>query len=411
MATTLLYHRDPLLLSFTATVMGHGIHGGRASVILDETAFYPEAGGQMADRGVLAGRAILDVQVDDDLVVHHVLEGDAPLPAPGTRVDGVIDGHRRRQHMAQHTAQHMLSQALLSGDGKAETVSARLGESGCTIDLDVPALSERSLREAEAVVNGLIDDDVTVTAFFPDEAQLSALPLRRRPKVSENIRVVVVGALDAPFDVSPCGGTHVVRTSQIGMVRITGVEKYKGMTRVHFQAGARARREASDRALLLEQLARSVSSVPEEVPAALEKLRVALKASQAETSAMATRMGTLLGEALARRATESVAAGVAPIAVEIVDGADMGLLRAVAARAVALSPALCVVVVAREADGGGAVIVSRGAQSTTDAGALLKQLVAAHGGKGGGKADSAQGRLAVVDDAALAALASGSPPP
>lgn len=404
MATTLLYHRDPLLLSFSATVTGHGVHGGKSAVILNETAFYPEAGGQMADRGTLAGRAILDVQVDDDGVVHHVLDGDQALPAPGARVDGVIDGQRRRQHMAQHTAQHMLSQALLSGSGKAETVSSRLGESGCTIDVEVPALSERSLREAEDLVNGLIDADVIVMAFFPDEAQLQALPLRRRPKVSENIRVVVVGPVEAPFDVSPCGGTHVTRTSQIGLVRITGVEKYKGMTRVSFAAGARARREAFARTAILEELARGLSSTPDEVPAALEKLRATIKTLQADNAALATRVGGLLGEALAARATGSVAGAGDHVVVEVVDDADMGLLRAVAARAVALAPGACVVVAGRDDDGGGNVIVSRGALSTVDAGALLKRLVAAHGGKGGGKADSAQGRLAVVDAAALAGL-------
>lgn len=399
MATTLLYHRDPHTLTFSAVVVGHATHGGRPSVCLDETAFYPEAGGQMADRGVLAGLPILDVQVDDAGVVHHVVEG--PLPAVGARVDGAIDGPRRRQHMAQHTAQHMLSAALLAGHGKAETVSSRLGESGCTIDVDVPALSERSLREAEDLVNSVIDEDRVVTAFFPDEATLAALPLRRRPKVSEHIRVVVVGDLHTPFDVSPCGGTHVTRTSQIGLVRVTGVEKYKGMTRVHFAAGPRARREAFSRAALLEELGRGFSSSPEEVPTQIEKLRASIKTLQAEKTALAGRMGTLLGEALAARADQ------AGVVVEVIDGADMELLRAVAARAVALSPALAVVVSSRDGDGGGNVIVSRGTSSTVDCGALLKRLVAAHGGKGGGKAESAQGRLALVAAAALTTTAAG----
>jgi alanyl-tRNA synthetase len=392
MPTTLLYHRDPLLLTFTAVVVAHGAWQDKASIVLDETAFYPEAGGQMADRGVLGGAAILDVQVDDDGVVHHLIDG--PLPAPGARVEGVIEAGRRRQHMAQHTAQHMLSAALLMGHGKAETVSSRLGESGCTIDVDVPALSERSLREAEDLVNGIIDEDRIVTAFFPDADTLAALPLRRRPKVSENIRVVVVGELAAPFDVSPCGGTHVQRTSQIGLVRITGTEKYKGMTRVFFQAGPRARREAFARAAVLEDLGRTLSSSAEDVPGQVDKLRTSIKSLQADKAALATRVGVLLGEALAARASSGVV-------VDVIDGAEMDLLRAVAARAVAVAPTLTVVVAGRDADGAGNVIVSRGASSTTDCGALLKQLVAQHGGKGGGKADSAQGRLNAVDAAVL----------
>ena len=226
-----------------------------------------------------------------------------------------------------------------------------------------------------------------------------ALPLRRRPKVSEHIRVVVVGDLAEPFDVSPCGGTHVTRTSQIGLLRVTGVEKYKGMTRVYFQAGPRARREAFSRAAVLEELGRSFSSSPEEVPVQLDKLRGTIKALQADKAALSTRVGTLLGEALAARA--SAAADTTTVVFEMVDGADMDLLRAVATRAIAVAPRLAVVVAGRDEGGGGNVIVSRGASSTIDCGALLKRLVAAHGGKGGGKAETAQGRLGVVDATAM----------
>ncbi|MBM4280076.1 MAG: alanyl-tRNA editing protein [Deltaproteobacteria bacterium] len=397
MATTLLYHRDPLLLSFSSVVLAQATHAGRPSVALAETAFYPEAGGQMADRGVLGGRALLDVQVDDDGVVHHVLDGDQPLPAPGATLDGVVDARRRRQHMAQHTAQHLLSRALLDENGKAETVSSRLGETGCTVDVDVSALSDRSLQGAEDAVNAIIDDDVVVTAFFPEAEQLARLPLRRRPKVDENIRVVVVGDIDAPLDASPCGGTHVTRTSQIGSVRVTGVEKYKGMTRVTFQAGARARREAFARAALLEELGRGMSAAALEVPTHIDKLRGQLKQALADKATLAGRVGALVGEALAARHPDG------GVVVAVVEGADVELLRAVAARATALSPSLCVVCAAREAGGGGNVVVTRGSASSADAGALLKRLAAAHGGKGGGRADSAQGRLNVVDEAALRA--------
>jgi alanyl-tRNA synthetase len=410
MATTLLYHRDPLLLSFSSVVVAHASFAGRPSCVLAETAFYPEAGGQMADRGALAGLAVDDVQVDDAGVVHHVLAG--ALPAPGTTVDGVIDARRRRQHMAQHTAQHLLSRALLAVNGKAETMSSRLGETVCTIDVDVSALSDKSLHEAEDFVNALVDDDVGVTAFFPDAPTLAALPLRRKPKVDENIRVVVVGDLQKPIDASPCGGTHVTRTSQIGLVRVTGVEKYKGMTRVSFLAGPRARREAFLRAALLEELGRSMSAGADEVPAHVEKLRAQLKQALADKGVLAGRIGALLGEQLAVTHTAGHTAGHAGagVVVKVVEGADVELLRAVASRATALVPSLCVVCAARDDDGGGNVVVTRGASSSTDCGALLRRLATAHGGKGGGKPDSAQGRLAVVDAAALeATVAVGAP--
>lgn len=394
-ATTLLYHRDPHLLTFDGVVAAVEVDpAGRHVVVLHETAFYPEAGGQMADHGVLGGARVTDVQVGDDGVVRHVVEAGF-AGAAGDVVAGIVDGARRRQHMAMHTAQHLLSQALLSQRARAETVSARLGETVCTVDLDVAALSDRDVFEAEDLVHAVVDEDLAVTAFFPDDAALSALPLRRAPKVRENIRVVVVGDLQRPVDVSPCGGTHVTKTSQIGLLRVTGVERYKGRIRVSFQAGPRARRDALGRARVADQLAREFSTTPEEVPAQIDKLRAHGRAQGDEKQALLERLGAVYGDALAARVEDG------GVAVEVVEGGDVALLRALAHRVVTLRPDGAVVVASPEGDGGGPVVVARGARSAMDCGALLKQLVAAHGGRGGGRADGAQGRLARVDAVAL----------
>ncbi len=229
-ATTRLHYDDPMLLEFEAEVTAHGRFGERHSVILDRTAFYPESGGQLGDVGTLGARAVLDVQVDDAGVVHHIVEGEAP--AVGSTVEGVVERSRRRLHMALHTGQHMLSRALLDEAG-AETVSSRLGSTSCTIDVHLASLDEAAVARAEDLVNRVIEDDLAVRQFFPSPEELARLPLRRAPKVSENIRVVDAGG----FDVSPCGGTHCTRTSQVGVVTVTGVERYKGKGRVTFLAG------------------------------------------------------------------------------------------------------------------------------------------------------------------------------
>ncbi len=392
--TTLLYHRDPLLLSFDATVVAVDGDG----VILDETAFYPEAGGQMADRGalVVGGRrlAVVDVQVDDDGTVRHALEA-VPLEGleAGARVHGEIDRARRRQFMALHTAQHMLSRALIE-EANAETVSARLGESVCTVDVDVAALSEAALAKAEALVNSVVDDDVAVRAWFPSEDELRALPLRRRPKVAENIRVVAIGAPDDPtapldpaqaFDLSPCGGTHCLRTAQIGLVRVVGLERYKGKMRVSFQAGPRARAEVFERARVLEGLAHELSSSPTDVPAALERLRAQVKAARDDRSTVVDRLAAVV-------AAELAAAGqaAAPRRAAVVDG-DVELLRAVSAR-LAGHHEVDALLACPSADGLH-VLLMRAPSSTLDCGALLKKIASAAGGKGGGRPERAEGRV------------------
>src|SRR5262245_1488198 len=229
--TRRLYHEDAYLQRFEGEVRAATRWKGQPAVILDRTAFYPEAGGQLGDRGTLAGVAVVDTQEADGAIL-HVLGGEPP--AIGTGVTGELDRARRRQHMAQHTAQHLLSGALLDR-AAAPTASARLGESALTIDAARDRIPEAELAAAEDLANDLIDDDLAIRAWFPEPDELARLRLRRDPKVDTDIRVVAIGE----FDLSPCGGTHTDRTSQLGAIRITSAERYKGMTRVTFTAGGR----------------------------------------------------------------------------------------------------------------------------------------------------------------------------
>jgi alanyl-tRNA synthetase len=379
--TARLYYDDPLLLDFTATVVAHGAFAGAPSVLLDRSAFYPESGGQMADRGHLGGVVVADVQVDDDGLVHHLLEGAALLDV-GASVAGGIDRARRRVHMALHTGQHMLSRAL-TDIAFAATVSSRLGETSCTIDVDRETLDERLVAEAEALVNAVVDDDAPVRAFFPTPDELAALPLRRAPKVTENIRVIAIGELD----VSPCGGTHCTRTAQVGLLRITGIERYKGKARVTFSAGPRARRELWDEAAVLRDLGKAFTCGPRDVPTAVEKLRRELGDAR-------EALGHARGRLADAAATDLAAAAAADPdhrAVAVLDDTGVEILRRIAGR-VTVTPA-AVAFLASRIDGGLAVMISRGAASRFDCGAFLKRVAAAAGGRGGGRPEHAEGRL------------------
>ena len=167
--TERLYYADPFLHRFTGRVVAHGTWSGAPSVVLDRTAFYPEAGGQMADRGVLGGLPVRDVQVDDAGAVHHVLDVRGHRAPRGRRRAGraSVDRARRRVHMALHTGQHMLSRALVDVAGAA-TVSSRLGETLCTIDVDLrrPGRAAASPRP-RTLVNAIIDDDIAHPRLLP----------------------------------------------------------------------------------------------------------------------------------------------------------------------------------------------------------------------------------------------------
>lgn len=371
--TRRLYHEDSYQRRFDANVLAHVTVKDQPALVLDQTAFYPEAGGQLGDHGSLGGLEVRDTQELDDGRIAHVVTGE--LPAVGTQVTGELDWARRRQHMAQHTAQHLLSGTLLDR-AQAPTASARLGESALTIDVARDRIPDAELAAAEDLANDLIDDDLEIRAWFPDPAELAALKLRRDPKVSADIRVVAIGE----FDFSPCGGTHCARTSQLGALRIIGSERYKGMTRVSFTAARRARAELFSRDQVLRGLATQFSCGPAEVPAAIDKMRRDVETTATTLTAMRSQLATAIVQAFP--GTDTVIAAIP---------ADPELLRSVAAK---LTSAGRDAILTTTEDASPTVVVFRAAGSALDCGALWKQISQAAGGRGGGRAERAEGRLA-----------------
>jgi alanyl-tRNA synthetase len=249
--------------------------------------------------------------------------------------------------------------------------------------VDVANLVERDLARAEELANAVIEDDVVIRSFFPDPGELARLPLRRAPKVSDRVRVIQIG----DFDFTPCGGTHCLRSAQVGLIHIVGVERYKGGTRVTFGAGRRAREQLARESALLRTLADELSSGPRDVPAAVEKLRRELSAAR-----------EALGQAraqLAQRAADEIIAEARAEGREMViaqfDDAPAELLRAVAKR-VAEEPHAVALLAGRDEEGA-PVVVARGSASAFDCGGFLRRAAAAAGGRGGGRPERAEGRI------------------
>jgi alanyl-tRNA synthetase len=386
--TRRLYHDDAYLRRFDAEVVAITAYKSRPAVVLDRTAFYAEAGGQLGDRGRFGDVAVVDTQETDDGTIVHVVDGEPP--AVGSRVTGELDWLRRRQHMAQHTAQHLLSGALLDR-AQAPTASARLGESALTIDVARDRIPDAELAAAEDLANDIVDDDVAIRAWFPQPDELAQLKLRRDPKVASDIRVVAIGE----FDLSPCGGTHCARTSQLAAVRITGAERYKGMTRVTFTTARRGRAELFARDQILRGLAGQFSCGPAEVPLAVDKLRRDAEATGSELTQLRSR---LAGAIIAQLPGDTTVIAALP--------GDPELLRSVAAK---LAGAGRDAILCAPDDAGASVVIMRAAGSSLDCGALWKRLAAKLGGRGGGRAERAEGKLTtpVADWAAAVADVTG----
>ncbi|HET9993263.1 MAG TPA: alanine--tRNA ligase-related protein [Kofleriaceae bacterium] len=373
--TKRLYHDDAYARAFDATVVAVTTFKDHPAIVLDATAFYPEAGGQLGDRGKLGTASVLDTQETDDGTIVHIVDVSLEV---GARVHGELDWARRRQHMAQHTAQHLLSGTLLDR-AQAPTASARLGETALTIDVTRDRIPDAELAAAEDLANDLVDDDLAIRAWFPDAAELASLKLRRDPKVAADIRVVAIG----DFDFSPCGGTHAARTSQLGTIRITSTERYKGMTRVTFAAARRARAELFTRDQVLRGLATRFSCAPADVPASIDKVVRDAESHASELTLLRTR----LAASIAHGFTDS--GGTGPVIAAL--PGDGALVREVASKVVAAGRDA---LLAAPDDAGTTVVLFRAPGSSLDCGALWKQLAAKFGGRGGGKPDQAQGRLA-----------------
>ena len=217
---------------------------GRLAVALERTAFYPTGGGQPNDIGALfpagvgapatpgtGSAGVLDVIAEDGLIWHILA---APLAADS--VTGVLDWSRRFDHMQQHTGQHILSQAFIQL-ADAETVAFHLGAAAGTIDLNRIDLDAAALAGVEKAANAVVDAALAVTPTFVTPEALAGIPLRKPPKVTEDIRIVQV----AGYDWSACGGTHVANTAQVGLIKVVATERRGTELRVTFLCGQRAR--------------------------------------------------------------------------------------------------------------------------------------------------------------------------
>jgi alanyl-tRNA synthetase len=270
-----LYYDDAYTLSFTASVIEHITYQDQPAVVLDQSYFYPESGGQPFDTGFLNETRVVSVQVrESDQAVLHILE--APLTT--NDVQGKIDAERRRDLTQHHTAQHILSAALEKA-ANAVTVSVRMSLDTMTIDVNRLPLNDSELLQVETLANEVVRADRPVRCWFPDPAEIPGLGLRKLPDVAGKLRVVDVAE---GFDVTACGGTHVARTGEIGVIKIIKQEKFKGGARIEFKAAGRALADYAQKNALLLRLAADLTTNYTDVPAALEKLREEARSLRSE---------------------------------------------------------------------------------------------------------------------------------
>jgi alanyl-tRNA synthetase len=286
-------------------------------------------------------------------------------------VRGEINWARRFDHMQQHTGQHVLS-AAFDRLFDNRTISFHMGAELSTIDL-ARDMSWEQIARAEDEANRIVGENRDVAIRFVSSEEAAALPLRKEPARTGMLRLIDV----KDFDLSACGGTHVVRTGAIGAIVVPAAEKFKGGARITFACGDRALRVFRTLRESVSGSVRALSVLPHDLPAAIDRM-------QTETKDL-RRTLKRFQEALASHEGARLAA---PLVVEALDGWDAHGLKMIASEITQHGGA---VVALFSASSPFAVVIARSRDLSLDANAVLRALTDRFGGRGGGRGDLAQG--------------------
>lgn len=385
--TEKLYYADTMLRNFDARVLSARAQGKQTVVVLDRTAFYPTGGGQLFDTGTLSDgqtvARVVGVEAVNGDVLHTL---DRALD--GESVRGEIDAARRFDLTQQHTGQHILSQSFFALF-KAETISVHMTETNCTLDLP-RHMSEQQQAEAEELANHIVQENRLVLAEFVDEEALAQMPLRKPPAAKhEKIRIVEI----KDFDWSPCGGTHVRATGEVGLVKVVRAEKRGSEQRIEFICGMRALRDYRAKNDSVVALATLFGIKDSDLTATVQRLadesketRRALNAARAE-----------LLDAEAEQLWNAEATDGRRLVSRAFTGRALDEVRQLAQR-LKEKPATVILFAA----GGDKpnIIFARSTGDGADMGKLLRETAAAFGGRGGGQPEMAQGGVAPGSDLA-----------
>jgi alanyl-tRNA synthetase len=407
--TERLYYRNSFLHEFDAEVLdivSPSDSDPRPAMILDRTAFYPTSGGQVFDTGWILPTEtrepnhrlrVVEVTERNDGQILHILE-NAESIQKGTRVHGLVDVDRRGDHMRQHSGQHVLSAAFLRRFNLA-TVSFHMGAESCSIDLDTKTLTSAQVEAAEGLANDIVTEDRAVSVRFVTPEEARCLGLRKIPPVErDQLRLIEVH----DFDLTACGGTHVVATGQIGCILLRKTERTRQGLRVEFVCGKRAVAAARRDYAVLAEAGGLLSSHIWDVPPQIRKMQEESRASRKSREQLLEELADLYAS---RLLLETPQTRGRKIIVRTFLDRDLTFIKLLAQRLTRQSSG--VVTFLGITSNRPALVFAQSPGQPFDMGELMKELLARRGGRGGGSKDMAQGAVEKIEgmESALVELA------
>jgi len=259
-----IYYKDSYQRECTARVIKLKSDEKGLWLQLNHNLFYPGGGGQLPDKGLIAGNELLAILDEEDITWHCVQKNSAIKEGDDVQVK--IDWSVRYQNMQQHSGQHLLSHILWENGLK--TISVHLGENYTMIEVEGDFPDDKLMQKVEDAANRLIRQAIPVKSFIADRKEADALPLRKPAGDWAELRIVEINGTDY----SACGGTHVNNTSEIGLIKYIGIEKIRGHARLKFVTGELAYRYFEQLHTIINQMKESLQTDPRQFPEKLNSL-------------------------------------------------------------------------------------------------------------------------------------------
>jgi len=386
--TKRLYYDDSFLYDFDAEVR-EVLETPRPGLILDRTAFYPTSGGQVFDTGWLTSETnaklrVTEVADAEDGKVIHYLEATRDDLKPGTRVHGQVDATRRRDHMQQHSGQHVLS-AVFVRLYNMPTVSFHMADDYCSIDLETPTLTKEQIESAERLANETILENRAVDIRFVTREEAGKMGLRKLPPTErDEIRLIDI----RDFDVTACGGTHVAHTGQIASILLRKTERVRQGWRVEFVAGLRAVATARRDFTTLTETAALFSAHIYDVPQQARKALDEIKSQRKQYEHSQEELAAAYASALLADAAEVNGRKVVS---RVLSDRDLNFVKLLAQKMTRLFPNVVALLATTSPQP--SLVFAQSPGQPFDMGALMKDVMTKTGGRGGGSKDMAQGGI------------------
>lgn len=394
--TIKLYDVTPYETTFTANVLSceeceqHNTDAGQTlssaaqpqyktyKLILDQTLFFPEEGGQTPDKGTINGMEVIDVQINNDIIEHYMVLPDqitssSPLP-PNTPITGTIDWAHRFSNMQQHSAEHIFSGTVHIEYG-LNNVGFHLSDNIVTMDFD-GVLTAEQIENIEWKVNQAIAENIEIDARYPSKEELAELTYRSKIEIDGPVRIVTIPG----YDVCACCAPHVRRTGEIGMLKVMTIQNYKGGVRVSILCGFRALQAFGEKNKVVSQLTGLLSTNQENIIERVSQLKE-------QNQELKLQIGILKQEAMLGKIEKIPSEQENVILIE--EELDTAIVRNVVNALVEKHAGICGMFVGNDTEGYRFIIGSKNADCRETAAGLRE----AFGAKGGGSAAMIQGSL------------------